>query len=789
LSSILVNLAGLGLYLALAILPGLALLKLLAGPSRDQSDDPAPWLRLGLAAGLGLALQPLVYLLASSLGLPVGAGFWWIMLSLSAAYLFWPELWAFQGWLRIDRPGPLVPSSARIKRSSALEPADLVMLALLACLLASRAWAVRGLSIPMFGDSLHHTMIVRLFGLQGGLPQNWLPFAELSSFSYHFGLHAGAASLSMLSGLPAPRALILSGQGLMLLQALTAYALAAGLTGRRWAGVGAALAAGGLGTMPAYYANWGRYTQLAGQVLLPVTLLLTIRAAGDAGDAEPARAAAGRKLADREVADRRTAGRTAAGQDSDGSDSEGGGSALAPSLDRPTGATATAFGHSDSSKLLAALPSGWRAGLLAALSVAGLALTHYIVTLLYALAVLAWLALGIRGGWRARLRPLVRLTGIAGAALILASPWIPRVLAGPLDESALKMSTGKLPDPEVYGLVSPWQVWNPDALGRNLGWWLVAALFGLGLIGLLRRERLTRIGLAWIGLILLATYPQLLGLPITGVLKDFTVAVGFYLPAALIVGGGLGALAAGIGVEPGSAPRATSPRASAPRAAWLLAGLVLALAGMRAWQDRALIDPAFQLVFPADEAAMAWIRQNTPPEARFLVSSFSAFGDTVQAGDDAGWWLPLLAEPRQGTLPPITYGIEQGFDPDYRLRVNALAEQWQSGLDRPETLAALQAAGVGHAYVGVSGKALDRAALQASPHWQQLYAQGGAEVYALRNSEPETTLSGAVESGFTKSDSAESGSAESSPASSRIRDSGSFESGRSSPSTAAETQP
>ena len=89
-----------------------------------------------------------------------------------------------------------------------------------------------------------------------------------------------------------------------------------------------------------------------------------------------------------------------------------------------------------------------------------------------------------------------------------------------------------------FGLwhVSPSQIWNPEALGRNLGGWLLAALLAGGLYGLWRRERLTRIGLCWAGLIALATYPQLLGLPITGPLKDFTVAIGAYLPAALVIG-------------------------------------------------------------------------------------------------------------------------------------------------------------------------------------------------------------------------------------------------------------
>ncbi len=672
-SAVLANLPAFLLYLALLVLPGLALLRLAGG--RDLLRSADLWVHAGLAAGLGLALQPLIYLWASTLGIPAGAGLQWTLLILSTAYLIASVTRDVANERKAEPDeSPLQRGLSRVQ-AGLRQPANLALLLLLFFLAASRLWVLRELSLPMFGDSLHHSMILRLFALQEGLPHDWRPFAELSTFSYHFGLHAAGASLAGIAEIPAPRALLVSGQALMWAQALTAYALVAGWTGRRWAGLGAALAAGGLSTMPAFYLNWGRYTQLAGQVLLPAALLATTWAAGRSLD--PRRSSQWRS-------------------------------------------------------------KDWRMAALAAILVAGMALTHYIVTLIFALAMLAWLIVGVEGGARERATALARTSIVAATAVLLASPWIPRLLAGPLDESAVKLSTGRVADPDVYGVVSPWQIWNADAIGDNLGWWLVAGMVVLGLVGLVRRERVTRVGLAWIALIFLAMYPGLLGLPITGVLKDFTVAIGAYLPAALLVGGGLGALAAGLGLESGEHRdhRATSPRpvasgsaSGSARSAWLLAGLVIAAAGLRAWQDRDLLEPAFRLVHPADEAAMAWIGQNTPPDARFLVGSFSAFGDTVQAGDDAGWWLPLLAEPRTSTLPPITYGIERGFDPGYREAVNDLARLWQADLDGESTRRALAEAGVSHAYVGVTGAQLDRAALAASPYWRRIHAEGGAEVY------------------------------------------------------------
>jgi hypothetical protein len=342
--------------------------------------------------------------------------------------------------------------------------------------------------------------------------------------------------------------------------------------------------------------------------------------------------------------------------------------------------------------------------------------------------------------WRAR--SLAWLVGIAAGALLLTAPWIPRFLAGPLGVTAAKLSTGKVANPDVYGVVSPWQIWNAEAVGRNLGWPLVLGAIVLLGIGLARRERISMLATLWIGLLVLATYPALLGLSITGVLKDFTMAIGSYLPASLALGGGLGVLmgylnARGLRGAEGS----DSPGASA-RSEWAVALVVIAIAAGAGWRDRDLVEPNNQLVLPADEAAMEWIKKNTAPEARFLAGSFSAFGDTVQAGDDAGWWLPVLAEPRGGTVPPITYGIERSVDPGYRVAVNDFAKRWQTDLDGEATRKGLVAEGVTHAYVGAKPGSLDAEALASSPFWREVYAQDGVWIFAF---EAENASSGAAE--------------------------------------------
>ncbi|MGQ9804377.1 MAG: hypothetical protein ACUVSH_11190, partial [Anaerolineae bacterium] len=110
----------------------------------------------------------------------------------------------------------------------------------------------------------------------GGLFDSWEPYAPYRTLTVHFGFPTAAALLSWATGLRSVQAVLLTGQLLNGLAVLTLYPLGMRIAGgRRWAGVGAVLAAGLLSPMPAYYVNWGRYAQLAGQAILPVALWLT----------------------------------------------------------------------------------------------------------------------------------------------------------------------------------------------------------------------------------------------------------------------------------------------------------------------------------------------------------------------------------------------------------------------------------------------------------------------------------------------------------------------------------
>jgi len=240
----------------LFVAPGLALLLWLL-PDLDQ--DWFGW--LSLSAGLSLAFFPLLLLWARTLGgIHLGSIALWVILGGCVLLI---------AWRLLRRPDLLC-----VLRGTS-RGFNLLLVLLVVGVVCLRLWTIRGLNIPLWADSYQHTMMVQLIADNGGLFDSWLPYAPLKSFTYHYGFHTVVAFFHWLTGMETPRSVLIVGQLLNALAAFTIYPLAVRLTGNRWVGLVAVLTAAILSPMPGFYVNWGRYTQLAGQVILPVALWFT----------------------------------------------------------------------------------------------------------------------------------------------------------------------------------------------------------------------------------------------------------------------------------------------------------------------------------------------------------------------------------------------------------------------------------------------------------------------------------------------------------------------------------
>jgi len=651
----------------LFILPGWALLDaLLPGWGRLSWGE-----RAGLAAGASLALYPLLMLWTGLVGLRLGPLYAWLPPLAGAAWLAWRAL------SRRRRLPAGEAGAAQAEAASADEPpatawgerwAGLALALLLALLTALRFWNVRGLDLPLFGDSYQHSLMAQLILDHNGLFEDWLPYAELYTFTYHFGFHSLAAVFAWVTRLSAPQSLLWGGQILNVLAALALVPLAVKLSRSRWAGPAAVLVAGLISPMPAVYTNWGRYTQLAGQTLLPAVVFVAWLALERA---EPLRRSRGLYLL------------------------------------------------------------GW-------LLLGGLALTHYIVLIYAVLFFAAWVLLrlpgpgGLRGAWGRLLQGAGRtaLLGAGGALLFLPrfiELFLGRILVylGRNLRPATAQAAGYAAAPTIGNLFD----YLPAAL-----WLLLPVLLAWGLW---RRSRGAALLAAWWYLIFLSANPHWLHLPGQGAISNFAVFIAAYIPAGVLAGAALGW---GVEALAGRPEREARP---APRWARLTPALLAALllgGGLFFAHPRLRdVQPArFALATRPDLRAGAWIRENTPPEARFLVNAFFAYNNSLVAGSDGGWWLPYLGG-RLSTLPPLTYGVEQGPIPNYIPWTNEVtAAILEKGVDHPDVLRLLQERGVTHAYIGQlqgavnsPGPLLPLDELLASPHYRPVYHQDRVWIFEI----------------------------------------------------------
>lgn len=447
------------------ILPGFALVLVIYPTWKKLPYE----VLLSIAVGLSLAFYPLLFLFAKLTGISVNALTLWGVFFFCVVFLIYSSIRQWGGIrLFLKRP---IQSASWTKNWHV----DLLLLLVFLALGFVRFWAVRSLPVPMWGDSVHHTLIVQLLLDQGGLFDSWQPYAEVQSFTYHFGFHTTVAVYALLSGLDAARATLIVGQFLNVFAVLSLSVLAWRISSEgRWATIATWVLAGFIFFMPMYYTNWGRYTQLCGQVLMPIVVFLIWDLL--------------------EVDDK----------------------------------TETNINSGGWLRWLKQRP--WRIILLVALTSSGLALVHYRVFLFMLGSIPMLMLLNIsRRYWREQFADL-GLGGIIG--LLLYLPWFFRVYGGKLFEgfirgittspsvmsnyireyNAIGYLSGYLPLPMwvVFILCIAWALWRRDKKVLFIaGWWFTAVLMA---------------------------NPNWIGLPGAGLLSNFAVFLAMYIPASLIIG-------------------------------------------------------------------------------------------------------------------------------------------------------------------------------------------------------------------------------------------------------------
>ncbi|HUF37115.1 MAG TPA: hypothetical protein VMN57_01220 [Anaerolineales bacterium] len=355
---------------------------------------------------------------------------------------------------------------------------------------------------------------------------------------------------------------------------------------------------------------------------------------------------------------------------------------------------------------------------------AGLFLTHYLAAalLLLFLGVLVLERVFAEKGFLRTGSFKALLAGAAGGGLC-ALPWLVRVLAYSTDLVGLDVVLpGESLDEAYYagyldyllGLLGPLN--GPRIPGTDLalpGRGLV--LHGLGLAGLVligwRREVRP--------LALYALAAGLLSLPWGVNLAPFRPDHGVilaFLPASL--------LAADVLVSPLDPDR---PR----RVRGVLAGLlVAALLGLAMWGVSGtveIVNPGTVLADAGDVAALAWIEENTPEEAVFLVNTTYWQGGAYR-GVDGGWWITPQTG-RATSLPPALYLSGKR---EYVLTLLDRARRMSAVEDCGDELRALiEETGATHVYLHQGRGSLQPASLAGCAGLRPVYAGEGVFIFEV----------------------------------------------------------
>jgi hypothetical protein len=245
--------------LLLLWLPGRLLIGLL-----DRNYDFDAGEKLAISIGLSLAIIPLIMLWTSLLNLH------WSRWSVVCIFLILVLLFILQNRATFKN---FLTTRIRFDRNWITQSALIIVFLIT---LTVRFSMVRDMAAPAWVDSVHHAMITNLIVENGGFPDSYAPFLDIGTANYHPGFHSNVAVFQWLTEIEIHSAILLLGQVLSALSVFSVYLLAKTLTKSRFAGIFAGLAAGLLTPMPAYYTSWGRYTQLAGLLILPVAFSLFI---------------------------------------------------------------------------------------------------------------------------------------------------------------------------------------------------------------------------------------------------------------------------------------------------------------------------------------------------------------------------------------------------------------------------------------------------------------------------------------------------------------------------------
>lgn len=217
--------------------------------------------QIALSLGISLAIVPVRMLWTSTLGIKWRKETVWVTAGILLILIIWRVIYKTRQTIN------------RKPQSSS----GILLTGIFAITLFTRFAMVRDLSAPAWVDSIHHAIITQDIIESGAIPENYLPHIPDEASQYHPGFHINLSVFLQSTGLDITEGMLIYGQILNALMIFPVYFFTVLFTKNQKVGLWAALITGMFTLMPAYYTSWGRYTQLAGLLILPAAMFWIIQ--------------------------------------------------------------------------------------------------------------------------------------------------------------------------------------------------------------------------------------------------------------------------------------------------------------------------------------------------------------------------------------------------------------------------------------------------------------------------------------------------------------------------------
>jgi hypothetical protein len=346
---------------------------------------------------------------------------------------------------------------------------------------------------------------------------------------------------------------------------------------------------------------------------------------------------------------------------------------------------------------------------------AGLSLTHYMALLFLGLFFSALLLLRLLDWIRTRktdqsfsLKSWWLCAGAGLAGIVLSLPWLVPMLVVLQKQATIKVvlpSDGSQKDTFQYILYLLGPTYNYILL-------ILAALF---LIYAWWKKESRPLAL-WAALLFLLNLPWGLRL---GPFRPDHFSIVLFIPAALLLGGGMVWLA----------QQMTWWTRGWIGSLFLLVAVLFGLGwGMKQTQN--VLNPVTVLTDAADRAAIKWVDENTPADARFLANTTSWIYETYR-GVDGGYW-----------IMPVTRRFSVALPGLYSFAQHDLLVDWQDWTKRAAHLetcdesfwSLVKDAGLTHLYLHEGKGDLQPDEVEGCQGVRPIYQRDGVWVYELTSS-------------------------------------------------------